>query len=241
MTMPTPTAGTGAPAAGGSAAVREARSGPELQIGQRREKVAYGSHICQLFNQRSEAFGVMLSLLRSGLHDGERCIMLASEPTFGAIRPKLAEHFPDLAEREEQGQITFFTQKDPFLVKGKFDPYYLVSAHQTQIGQALKEGWPAIRIGVDMSWLTRGLATTKDILKYEATCDAVFTFQNTPIVALAQYDYGRLSGSLVVELLKLHPIAIVGNFIKRNPYYHNSEEYLRRILHIERDRRQISL
>ena len=53
-----------------------------------------------------------------------------------------------------------------------------------------------------------------------------------------QYDYSKLSGAVVVELLKLHPIAIVGNFVKRNPYYLNSEEYLKRILKFDKERRK---
>ena len=92
-----------------------------------------------------------------------------------------------------------------------------------------------------MTWLTRGIANSKDILKYEAACDAVFTFQNAPIVGVFQYDYSKLSGAMVVEMLKLHPIAIVGNFIKRNPYYLNSEEYMKRILKIDKERRDEAL
>ena len=52
-----------------------------------------------------------------------------------------------------------------------------------------------------------------------------------------QYNYAKLAGEIVVELLKLHPLAVVGKYIKRNPYYVDSEEYFLRIVKIDRERR----
>jgi hypothetical protein len=89
-----------------------------------------------------------------------------------------------------------------------------------------------------MGWLCAGVATPEQILKYEAAADAVFTFQGRPIVAVLQYNYSELPGELVVELLKLHPMAVVGRFIKRNPYYVNAEEYMVKIIRRGQQRRR---
>jgi hypothetical protein len=43
---------------------------------------------------------------------------------------------------------------------------------------------------------------------------------------------------LVAELLKLHPISVVGKYIKRNPYYLNSEQYMLKVLRMSRDKDQ---
>jgi hypothetical protein len=88
-----------------------------------------------------------------------------------------------------------------------------------------------------MGWIAQGFATPEQLLKYEAAADAVFTFQNRPIIALVQYNAAELPGELVVELLKLHPIAIVGKFIKRNPYYINAEDYMVKIIRRGQQRR----
>jgi hypothetical protein len=39
-----------------------------------------------------------------------------------------------------------------------------------------------------------------------------------------------------VEILKLHPISVVGKYIKRNPYYLNSEQYMLKILRINKEK-----
>lgn len=213
----------------------------EIYVAGKREDVAPGSHICQLFNQPTEAMSVAVSLLKSGLSSQDKCFYAGSESGVLEVRAALEKAGPKVRKALDSEQMTFLTEKDSLLNGGRFDPYYLVSAHQTLIRQAVEEGWNCVRGVVDMTWLTRGIAASKDILKYEAACDAVFTFQNAPIVGVFQYDYSKLSGAMVVEMLKLHPIAIVGNFIKRNPYYLNSEEYLKRILKIDKERRGQSL
>ena len=87
-----------------------------------------------------------------------------------------------------------------------------------------------------MTWLVKDIATPEQILKYEAASDAVFTFQNAPIIALMHYDHSKLQPSLVVEILKLHPISVVGKYIKRNPFYLNSEQYMLKILRINKEK-----
>lgn len=213
----------------------------EIQVAGKREDVTPGAHICQLYNQPSEALSVATSLLKNGLTSRDKCFWAGPEAAALEVRAALEKLGPKVKRALDSEQMIFLTEKDGLLNSGRFDPYHLVSTHQTLIAQAVKEGWHCVRGVVDMTWLTRGIASSKDVLKYEAACDAVFTFQNAPIVGVFQYDYSKLSGAVVVEMLKLHPIAIVGNFIKRNPYYLNSEEYLKRILKIDKERRQMSL
>ena len=210
----------------------------EILVAGKREDVAPGSHICQLYNQPTEALGVAVSLLKNGLASKDKCFWAGPETAVPELRAALEKTGPKARKALSTDQMVIITEKDNLLLNGRFDAYHLVSFHQTFITQAVKEGWQCVRGVVDMTWLTRGIASSKDVLKYEAACDAVFTFQNTPIVGVFQYDYSKLSGSMVVEMLKIHPIAIVGNFIKRNPYYLNSEEYLKRILKIDKERRK---
>ena len=102
----------------------------------------------------------------------------------------------------------------------------MLSHHQALISKASSDGWPIVRAVLDLSWLAAGVATTEQLLKYEAAADAIFTFQNRPVVALVQYRYSDLPDEVAVELMRLHPISVVGKFIKRNPYYVDAENYM---------------
>ena len=211
----------------------------DLSVEGKSERIPPGSHILQLYNKVNEIAGVTARLLAAGLESSEKCLFAAAPASVEEMQQSLAKLGVDVAAAQEVGQLVFVSDRDELLVGKRFDPYHLLSTHQTFIAQALREGWKAVRISMDMSWLTADIATPEQILKYEAASDAVFTFQNAPIIALMHYDYSKLPGQLVVEMLKLHPIAVVGKFIKRNPYYLNSEQYLLKILRVNREKRGV--
>lgn len=211
----------------------------DLSVEGKSERIPPGSHILQLYNKVSEISGVTARLIEVGLASSEKCLFAGSPTSCAEVEQALSRAGVDVSAAQEAGQLVFLSERDTLLVGKRFDPYHLLSTHQTFIAQALREGWKAVRISMDMTWLTHEIATPEQVLKYEAASDAVFTFQNAPIIALMHYDYSKLPGALVVEMLKLHPIAVVGKFIKRNPYYLNSEQYLLKILRVNRDKNRV--
>ena len=209
----------------------------DLSVEGKSERIPPGSHICQLYSKVVEIPGVTARLMRVGLTLSEKCLFAAAPAQVNEFREELQKLQIDVNKAIEAGQLILYEEREEFLANGnRFDPYYLLSSHQTFIAQALREGWQAVRISIDMTWLCKDIATPEQILKYEAASDAVFTFQNAPIIALMHYDHSKLIPSLVVEILKLHPIAVVGKYIKRNPYYLNSEQYMLKILRINREK-----
>jgi hypothetical protein len=209
----------------------------DLSVEGKTERIPPGSHICQLYSKVTEIPGVTARLMRVGLSLSEKCLFAAAPAQINELREELGKLQVDVGGLIEAGQLALHEEREPFLANGnRFDPYFLLSSHQTFIAQALREGWQAVRISIDMTWLTKNVATPEQVLKYEAASDAVFTFQNAPIIALMHYDYSKLQPNLVVEMLKLHPISVVGKYIRRNPYYLNSEQYMLKILRIHRDR-----
>jgi hypothetical protein len=176
-------------------------------------------------------------LLKAGLTHSEKCLFAAAPAQVKELRDELQKLQLDVDALLQSEQLVLCDDRTPFLSSDKrFDPYLLLSSHQTFIAQALREGWRAVRISIDMTWLTKDIATPEQILKYEAASDAVFTFQNAPIIALMHYDHGKLLPSLIVEMLKLHPISVVGKYIRRNPFYLNSEQYMLKILRINKEK-----
>ncbi len=213
----------------------------DLSVEGKSERIPPGSHICQLYSKVTEIPGVTARLMRVGLSLSEKCLFAAAPAQIKELTDELRKLQVDVDRMLVSGQLVLHEDREVFLANGKrFDPYYLLSLHQTFIAQALREGWKAVRISIDMTWLVKDLAkdqaTPEQILKYEAASDAVFTFQNAPIIALMHYDHSKLLPSLVVEMIKLHPISVVGKYIKRNPSYLNSEQYMLKILRLNKER-----
>ena len=209
----------------------------DLSVEGKSERIPPGSHICQLYSKVNEIPKVTAHPVRVGLASSEKCMFAAAPAQVKEFCDELQKLNFDIEALVAAGQLVLYEEREILLAGGKrFDPYFLLSSHQTFIAQALREGWQAARISIDMTWLSKDVANPEQILKYEAAADAVFTFQNAPIIALMHYDHSKLLPSLVVEMLKLHPIAVVGKYIKRNPYYLNSEQYMLKILRINKEK-----
>jgi hypothetical protein len=201
------------------------------------EHVPPGSHIFQMYNKVSEIPGVTARLMHVGLLLSEKCMFAAAPAQVKELCEELRKLQINVDAVIQAGQLVLHEEREALLANGnRFDPYFLLSSHQTFISHALREGWQAVRVSIDMSWLTKNMATPEQLLKYEVSCDATFAFQNAPIIALIHYDYSKLMPSLRVEMLKVHPISIVGKYIKRNPFYLNSEQYMLKILRLNKDK-----
>lgn len=210
----------------------------DLNVEGKSERIPPGSHICQLYSKIAEVPAVTARLFQTGLSLSEKCFFAATSEQVAQLCEELKKLQVDVDEVVTKGQLVFLQEREPLLANGnRFDPYFLLSSHQTFIAQALRDYWQAVRISIDMTWLLGNIATPEQILKYEALADAVFTFQNVPVIALLLYSYGALPPNLVIEMLKLHPIAVVGKHIRRNPHYINSEQYMQKILKISKERR----
>jgi hypothetical protein len=62
---------------------------------------------------------------------------------------------------------------------------------------------------------------------YEASVNEVLSRGKTPTVCV--YDVRRLSGSMMMDLLRAHPLAIVNGVLHENPFYTRPDEMLRDI------------
>ncbi len=210
----------------------------DLEVGGKRERIRPGLHICQFYNQASELIQTGSPFLRDGLRGQDKCYYAGPAQRHSELRKLLQAAHVDVEALIDRGQLVLVESREELLAGGRFDPYFLIASHQALIQKSIREGWQMVRAIIDMGWLCQGVAAPEQILKSEAAADAVFTFQNRPIVALLQYNYSELPGELVVELLKLHPMAVVGRFIKRNPYYVNAEEYMVKIIRRTQQRRR---
>ena len=209
----------------------------ELEVNGKRERIRVGLHICQFYTQPAETVHTAAPFVRDGLQNGDRVWLALAPERVQDLRTLLVADKVDYESTIESGQLIVEADKASLLAEGRFDPYHLLSHHQALITRSINDGWQVLRTVLDFSWLAAGAATTDQLLKYEAAADAIFTFQNRPVVALVQYRYSDLPEEVAVELLRLHPISVVGKFIKRNPYFVDSEHYMVQMIRRGQQRR----
>ena len=135
----------------------------DLSVEGKSERIPPGSHIVQLYNKVNEIAGVTARLLEVGLQPSEKCLFAGTSASVKDMEQALAKLGIDVAATQQSGQLLLTSDREPLLVNSRFDPYHLLSTHQTFIAQAMREGWKAVRISMDMNWLTEGAANAGQV------------------------------------------------------------------------------
>jgi hypothetical protein len=201
----------------------------------KREEIPNSSHVCQLYTRADEIAQLAVGLFTAGASpQHERCVYVGPPTVIAQIEAQLRQAHVDVEGLRRSGQYVFVGERTDYLSQNRFDHFSLLSSHLNLVNAALRDDYTGVRLGIEMTWLADSVATPAAILKYEAMCDAVFTFQKQPIIAIAQYNAARLGEQISGEMMKLHPLAYVGRHLKRNPSYLNSEQYFLNILRATR-------
>jgi hypothetical protein len=82
---------------------------------------------------------------------------------------------------------------------------------------------PRLRLVGDMGWAA-DLESVHDLLEYEARLN--YLVPNYEHVAICVYDTAKFGGDIVIDVLRTHPMALVGGELHVNPFFVPPAEFL---------------
>jgi hypothetical protein len=86
-------------------------------------------------------------------------------------------------------------------------------------------GRPPMSLVGQMAWMFSNPPGVEQLVEYEATVNDVLNRGKTPTVCV--YDARRLSGGMLMDLLRAHPLAVMNGVLHENPFYTPADQMLR--------------
>ena len=179
-----------------------------------------GDHLCCLYETGDEHRAVLTPFLRQGLERGEKVVYIIDAHTAETVLGYLLDVETYLA----RGQLVILTCDDTYLRKGIFDPDSMINLLRAETDRALGEGYSALRVACEMTWALRGLPGSERLIEYEARLGEFFP--GSKCLAICQYDRRRFDPEVLLDVLRTHPVAVIGEVIYNNPYYMPPAEFL---------------
>jgi two-component system nitrate/nitrite sensor histidine kinase NarX len=182
-----------------------------------------GNHLCCLYETEDEHRAVLTLFLRQGLEQGEKVLCIvdgSTETVFDYLRGDGLEVEPYLT----RGQLAFRTHEETYMSHATFDPEAMIALLRVETEQARIEGYSALRVTDEMTWVSQGLPGSERLTEYEARLNDFLP--GTRCLVLYRYDRRRCDPGLLLNVLRAHPVAMVGTQIYDNPYYIPPTEYL---------------
>jgi len=182
-------------------------------------------HLCLIYESQEEWLETVVPFTLSGLERGEKCIYIIDASTTDEVKTAFKEAGTNIDEYESSGQFSVIHEKDAYTREGFFDPDLMIALLISENEQALREGYPALRITGEMSWALRDYSGAERVLEYEAKLNKNL-FSKYPCVALCIYDRWKFSPEIIKGVVMTHPLLIRGGHIYRNFYYIEPDHHL---------------
>jgi hypothetical protein len=180
-------------------------------------------HICAFFRSREEQNQVLMPFFKEGYDRGEKI--------FHIVDPRLREeHMRDCAAcgidveaAQRSRQLEVATWEDAYLKDGYFDGDRMIRVLR-EVLDANRRDFGMTRAMGNMEWALETLPGVTDIIEYETKLNYVLPEYEDPVICV--YDLNKHSGSVVMDILRTHPMVIMGGVLQENPLYVRPDEFL---------------
>ena len=178
-------------------------------------------HACAFVTGPAEESTVIDPFLVEGMRRGEKAVYIVDPAARDEHEARLAASAPskDLLE------VT--TWNDAHLKGGAFDQDRMMASLDELIREHAATGRPPMRLVGQMGWIFANPPGIEQLVEYEASVNEVLNRGKTPTVCV--YDVRRLSGSMMMDLLRAHPLTVMSGMLHENPFYTPAAALLRDI------------
>jgi hypothetical protein len=201
------------------------------------KKVTGYHHICAFFDSRNEEYSVLGPFFKEGLEWGEKSVHIVDPQLTADHVERLKGCGIDTDHCQACGQLEVLTWDDAYLSDGTFDQERMLSAIDGVLEAGREAGYPKMRIMGNMNWTLRGNPGTEQVIEFESRVNE--TLARSGQLAVCVYDAANLSGAMMMDILRSHPLTLVGNVIYENPFYTPPEDLLRELRARNGDRSRV--
>lgn len=182
-------------------------------------------HVCAFFNSDDEEYRVLLPFMRDGFQCGHKAIHVLNPNQHQDHLQRLAKAGIDPATAQQTGQLELRTNVETYLPDGHFDPDRMISAFEKAASGNASGGFPLSRICCRMDWAVEDGSHVDDVIEFESRVNEVWNRHEDAVICT--YHLGQFRGDAVIDILRTHPMVLIGGMLQRNPFFVPPDEFLR--------------
>ncbi len=187
-------------------------------------RLGHGDHSCLIYETPAEQRAAIVPFFVEGLARGERCLWIADDRSVEEVKAFLFEAGVDVGAEMARGAFLLRTKRETYLQDGAFDPRAMIETLRSTLAETITEGFTGLRGSGEMTWAVGGEPGSDRIIEYEALLNDFFPGKS--FVAICQYNRSRFAPGVILDVLRTHHYAVVGELVCPNLYFEPSEMVL---------------
>jgi len=184
-------------------------------------------HVCAFFNSDEEEYRVLLPFIKDGFERGDKAVHVVNPDQHGDHLQRLAAVGIDPAAAQRSGQFELRTNTETYLRDGRFDQDRMLEAFERLASGNAKSGFPLSRIVCRMDWAAEGPSHVDNLVEFESRVNDLWHRHEDAVICT--YHLGKFGGDTVIDIMRTHPMVIIGGILQENPFYLPPEEFLREV------------
>jgi hypothetical protein len=182
-------------------------------------------HVCGFFNSDDEEYRVLLPFIKDGFECGHKAIHVVNSNQHHDHLQRLVAAGIDPGRAQQREQLELRTNTEVYLPDGRFDQDRMLEVfEQLASGNATGE-YPLSRICCRMDWAVEDRSRVDDVIEFEARVNEVWNQHDDAVICT--YHLGHFGGDVVIDIMRTHPMVVIGGVLQQNPFFVPPDEFLR--------------
>jgi len=184
-------------------------------------------HVCAFFNSADEQYRVLLPFIRDGFACGHKAVHVVNPGRDEDHIQRLTASGIDVSANRRSGQLELRTNVEAYLRDGKFDQDRMLGVFEQLASGHDNQGFPLSRIVCQMDWAADSRSHIDNLVEFESRVNNVWRHHEDAVICV--YDLAKFGGDTVIDIMRTHPMVIIGGILQSNPFYVPPEEFLQEV------------
>lgn len=191
------------------------------------KKVPPNQHVCAFFNSKEEEYRVLMPFIKEGFERGERAFHVVDPNHRTSHLKRLTDAGIPVDEAERRGQLEVRRWEEAYLRDGHFVQERMIALIQEVLRRGRADGFPHTRLVANMEWALEDRPGVDDIIEYESRLNYVLPQYDDVVVCT--YDLAKFDATVVMDIMRTHPMVIIGGILQENPFYAPPDEFIKEL------------
>jgi len=103
----------------------------------------------------------------------------------------------------------------------------MLAAFEEMASGNARGGFPVSRIVCQMEWAAEGRSHINDLIEFESRINDLWSRHDDAVICV--YDLTKFGGDTVVDIMRTHPMIVIGGILQRNPFFVPPQVFLREL------------
>lgn len=184
-------------------------------------------HVCAFFNSPQEEYDTLLPFICDGIDCGQRAVHVLPAQHKEDHLQRLRAAGIDVEKTLQSRQLEIALPQDTYLKNGRFNKNAMLTLTQEALKFGTALGFPLTRLIAHAETAVDDWTSGNDWVEYEIRLNSVLPNYDDPVICSC--DSNLLTAPLALDVLRTHPMVIIGGVLIENSFFSRPEDFIREV------------